>query len=57
MKLTPLVRKSERLEITAISRSHAWNLEGDCQYPPRKKIGYTSCAWLLCDLLLWCTQR
>jgi len=52
-----LVRESERHKITAISRSHAWKLERNGQFPPRKKLGNSSCAWLLSDLLLWCNQR
>ncbi|GAB53684.1 helix-turn-helix transcriptional regulator [Atlantibacter hermannii] len=52
-----LVRESERHKITAISRSQAWKLERDGRFPPRKKLGNSSCAWLLSDLLLWCNQR
>jgi len=49
-----LVRESERLLITSISRSKAFELEKVKQFPARKKLGNSSCAWLLSDLLLWC---
>lgn len=57
IEIDRLVREDERRKITAISRSQAWKLEKDGQFPQRKKIGYSSCAWLLSDLLLWCHQR
>lgn len=52
-----LVREKERKEITSISRSQAWTLEREGNYPPRKTIGKKSCGWLLSDLLWWITKR
>jgi prophage regulatory protein len=48
-----LVREAERKEITSISRTRAWQLEKSGDFPARKKLGLSSCAWLLSDLLLW----
>lgn len=52
-----LVREDERRQITSISRSQTWKLEKEGLFPARKKLGNSSCAWLLSDLLLWCHQR
>ncbi|EHW0577209.1 AlpA family phage regulatory protein [Escherichia marmotae] len=52
-----LVRENERKEITSISRSQAWKLEGEGKFPPRKTIGKKSCGWLLSDLLWWIQIR
>lgn len=52
-----LVREDERKSITSISRSRAWELENQGKFPPRKKQGSHSCAWLLSDLLIWSHQR
>ncbi|EFC6021205.1 AlpA family phage regulatory protein, partial [Escherichia coli] len=52
-----LVREKERKEITSISRSQAWKLEREGNYPPRKTIGKKSCGWLLSDLLWWIQTR
>ena len=52
-----LVREDERRQITSISRSQAWKLEKEGLFPPRKKLGSHSCAWLLSDLLIWSHQR
>ncbi|HGU2652521.1 TPA: helix-turn-helix transcriptional regulator [Escherichia coli] len=52
-----LVREKERKEITSISRSQAWKLEREGNYPLRKTIGKKSCGWLLSDLLWWIQTR
>ncbi|MEB7912963.1 MULTISPECIES: helix-turn-helix transcriptional regulator [Citrobacter freundii complex] len=52
-----LVREDERRQITSISRSQAWKLEKEGLFPIRKRLGNSSCAWLLSDLLHWCNQR
>lgn len=57
LTLDRLIREDERKSITSISRSRAWELEKQGKFPPRKKLGSQSCAWLLSDLLLWCHQR
>ncbi|EDF9813698.1 AlpA family phage regulatory protein [Salmonella enterica subsp. enterica] len=48
-----IVREKERRELTAVSRTTAWELEQERAYPPRKKIGKAGAGWLLSDLLHW----
>ncbi|UYI46953.1 AlpA family transcriptional regulator [Vibrio natriegens] len=50
-----LCRESERAKITSVSRTQAWFLERNGQFPKRKKIGRTN-VWLLSELLLWAHQ-
>ncbi|MCR9816222.1 helix-turn-helix transcriptional regulator [Vibrio parahaemolyticus] len=50
-----LCREKERRQITSLSRTQAWVLEREGQFPKRKKIGRTN-VWLLSDLLLWAHQ-
>ncbi len=50
-----LCREKERLQITSLSRTQAWVLEREGQFPKRKKIGRTN-VWLLSELLLWAHQ-
>ncbi|MCG6238937.1 AlpA family transcriptional regulator [Vibrio diabolicus] len=50
-----LCREKERRQITSLSRTQAWVLEREGQFPKRKKIGRTN-VWLLSELLLWAHQ-
>ncbi|HEK2898209.1 TPA: AlpA family phage regulatory protein [Proteus mirabilis] len=52
-----LVREKERKEITSISRSQAWKLEKENNFPKRKQLGNCSCGWMLSELLIWRHQR
>jgi len=52
-----LCREPERKRITSLSRSRTYELEQLGKFPPRRKLGSNSCAWLLSDLLLWLHQQ
>ncbi|ENE8568912.1 AlpA family phage regulatory protein [Salmonella enterica] len=52
-----LVREEERKRITGLSRSTAWRLEREGNFPQRRRTGRNSCAWLMSDLLLWMHDR
>lgn len=51
-----LVREVERKKITTLSRSQTWALERKGLHPKRNKLGHSSVAWLLSDLL-WFIYR
>lgn len=48
-----LVREKERLFITSISRSRAWELEQEGKFPKRVQLGPRSVAWKLSELVAW----
>jgi predicted DNA-binding transcriptional regulator AlpA len=51
------VREKERLKITAIPRTQAWDLERKDLFPKRIKLSTHSVAWLLSDLLWYLYQH
>jgi len=51
-----LVREVERKKITTLSRSQTWVLERKGLHPKRTKLGHSSVAWLLSDLLWFIYQ-
>lgn len=48
-----IVREKERADITGISRTRWWKLEGGGCVPKRIPLGDRSVGWLLSDLLYW----
>ncbi len=48
-----IVREQERLQITSISRSQAWQLEQQNRFPKRIRLGNRSVGWKLSELLDW----
>lgn len=51
------VREAERLKMTSISRSHAYQLEKEGKFPRRIKLGNRSVVWLLSELQAWMKER
>ncbi|MGL4926554.1 MAG: helix-turn-helix transcriptional regulator [Plesiomonas shigelloides] len=47
------IREDECIEITSLSRSSRWKMEGKNLFPKRCHFGSNSCAWLLSDVLWW----
>ncbi|MGD8122272.1 helix-turn-helix transcriptional regulator [Vibrio sp. TRT 2004] len=52
-----IIRETERLHLTSISRSHAWVLEQKGQFPKRIKLGNRSVGWKLSQILAWIEQQ
>ncbi len=52
-----LVKDLERKNITTLSRSQTYQLERVGAHPSRKKLGTSSVAWLLSDLLWFIYQQ
>ena len=52
-----IVRETERLQITSISRSQAWQLEQKDSFPRRVKLGNRSVGWKLSELLEWVNNQ
>ena len=52
-----LCREEERKYMTTISRSRAWELEKEGLFPPRHRLGNSSCAWRLSELLNWIDRQ
>jgi prophage regulatory protein len=48
-----IIRESERLLITSISRSQAFQLERLNRFPKRIKLGNRSVGWRFSELMLW----
>lgn len=48
-----LCREDERKRITGISRSQAWKLEQNNEFPHRIRIAIRTTVWRLSDLLIW----
>ncbi|PKG55808.1 AlpA family transcriptional regulator [Shewanella sp. GutDb-MelDb] len=57
LKLDRFVKEKERLQITALSRPHAFQLERNGEFPSRRRISKRSVAWRLSDLLEWVNSR
>ena len=52
-----LVRERERLLITSISRTQAYQLEKQGRFPARRRLGARSVCWKLSELLEWVEAR
>lgn len=54
MNSNRIVRESERLILTSLSRSQAWKLEQKGLFPKRVKLaGSRAVGWLYSDLISW----
>lgn len=56
-KCERFVREKERKAITGLSRSQAWRLERDGQFPKRRKLGKSAVGWLASELSAWVASR
>ncbi|MBW8186580.1 AlpA family transcriptional regulator [Shewanella sp. NR704-98] len=48
-----MIREAERLRITSISRSQAYQLEKLGRFPKRVRLGNRSVGWRLSELMFW----
>lgn len=52
-----IIREKERLRITSISRSQAYQLEKQGRFPKRITLGSRSVGWRLSEIIAWVDQR
>ncbi|MGR2768632.1 AlpA family phage regulatory protein [Photobacterium ganghwense] len=52
-----VIREAERLQITSISRSQAYQLEKQGRFPKRLKLGSRSVGWRLSEIMSWVNDR
>lgn len=52
-----VIREAERLRITSISRSQAYQLEKQGRFPKRITLGTRSVGWRLSEIMAWVDQR
>lgn len=52
-----IVREAERREITGLSRTRWWEMEGAGEVPQRILIGSNAVGWRLSELMDWIDSR
>ena len=52
-----IILESERRLITGISRSTAWRMEQNGQFPKRRKVSDGLVGWLKSELIEWVQNR
>jgi prophage regulatory protein len=52
-----LLRIRDVMKITGLSRMTIYRMEGKGEFPPRRRLGQNSVAWLEDDIANWATQR
>ncbi|PSU04733.1 hypothetical protein C9I92_23240 [Photobacterium ganghwense] len=52
-----VIREAERLQITSISRSQAYQLEKQGRFPKRLRLGSRSVGWRLSEIMSWVNDR
>ena len=52
-----IVRENERRHITGLSRTSAWRMERQGQFPRRRRVSNGTVGWLLSELLEFVASR
>jgi prophage regulatory protein len=52
-----LLRSKDVIKITGLSRMTIWRLEKAGKFPPRRRLGVNSVAWLEGDVDAWISSR
>ncbi len=52
-----LIRTTEVLRMTGLSRTSIWRLERQGDFPARRQVSGNAVAWLESEVLEWITSR
>ncbi|MBV7317347.1 AlpA family transcriptional regulator [Shewanella sp. NIFS-20-20] len=53
----PIIRETQRQFLTAVSRSHAFQLERQGLFPKHIELGSDAIGWRLSEILAWVRSR